>query len=259
MKKGLRGVDREEQNAAIDARLEEIDRKLDRLRVLYENFFMGVERVPPNVPRREMNRLVLELQQVQIANATMRFRFQTLLQRWVLMTTYWNRTMREIEAGTYRRDINKASRHMATRGGAAITEEEAIRLGIPLNRVKNFVARQNKVLQSRAGGAAPTAGDEPAAANEASGPPRPVPAQGATEGGGSLPGLRPGALEAFYRKYVEAHTKAAGAPPRATLEQMRAKLEKDLPRILADQRCDRVELDVAVDGAKVRLRARPVR
>jgi hypothetical protein len=40
---------------------------------------------------------------------------------------------------------------------------------------------------------------------------------------------------------------------------MRAKLEKDLPRILADQRCDRIELDVAIDGAKVRLRARPVR
>jgi hypothetical protein len=74
-----------------------------------------------------------------------------------------------------------------------------------------------------------------------------------------LPGLRPGALEDFYRKYVEAHTRAAGAPPKASLAQMRAKLEKDLPRILADQRCDRIELDVAIDGDKVRLRARPVR
>ena len=48
-------------------------------------------------------------------NATMRFRFQSLLQRWVLMTTYWNRTMREIEMGTYRRDLDKAHRHLAAR------------------------------------------------------------------------------------------------------------------------------------------------
>ena len=40
------------------------------------------------------------MQQIPIGNASMRFRFQTLLQRWVLMTTYWNRTLREIESGT---------------------------------------------------------------------------------------------------------------------------------------------------------------
>jgi hypothetical protein len=256
VKKVLRGADRGAQNEAVDARLEEIERKLDRLRVLYESFFMGVERVPPNVPRRELNRLVLELQQVQIANATMRFRFQTLLQRWVLLTTYWNRTMREIEAGTYRRDVNKAYRHMAKRGGA-ITEDEAIRLGIPANRVKNFVARQNKAVESQAAPGQTAEPDQPAATASARAPA--APPAGGGPGAGSLPGLRPGALEDFYRKYVEAHTRAAGAPPKASLEQMRAKLEKDLPRILADQRCDRIELDVAVDGTKVRLRARPVR
>src|SRR5688572_28903654 len=131
-----------------------MERKLDRLRVLYENFFMGVDRVPPNVSRRELNRLFVELQQVPIPRATMRFRFQTLLQRWVLLTTYWNRTMREIEAGTYRRDLNKASRHLAARGGA-ITEAEAVRLGIPAHRAKAFVARQSTIT---GGGSAPADG-----------------------------------------------------------------------------------------------------
>src|SRR3954471_7002543 len=81
----------------LEARIGEMERKLDRLRALYESFFMGIERAPPNVPRREMNRLILELQQEPIANSSMRFRFQAVLSRWVLMTAYWNRTLREIE------------------------------------------------------------------------------------------------------------------------------------------------------------------
>src|SRR5262245_33323689 len=105
---------------------------------------MGVERMPPNVPRRELNRLVLETQQVPIHNASLRFRFQGILQRWVLLTTYWNRTLREIEAGTYRRDLAKAQRHLAERGGV-ITEEDAIRLGIPAARARAFVARQQRL------------------------------------------------------------------------------------------------------------------
>ena len=81
---------------AITARLEEMERKVDRLRALYETFFSGIERQPPNAPRRELNRLVLEMQQIQIRNAALRFRFQSLSQKWTLMTTYWNRTLREI-------------------------------------------------------------------------------------------------------------------------------------------------------------------
>src|SRR3954447_13843717 len=98
---------------ALEDRIGEMERKLDRLRGLYESFFMGIERAPPNVPRREMNRLILEMQQVPIGNASLRFRFQSIMQRWVLFTAYWNRTMREIEAGTYRRDLARAQRHLA--------------------------------------------------------------------------------------------------------------------------------------------------
>jgi hypothetical protein len=233
---------------SLDARLEELERKMDRLRVLYENFFMGVDRTPPNVPRRDLNRLVLEMQQTPIKNATMRFRFQTLLQRWVLLTTYWNRTLREIEMGTYRRDLDRANRHLAAKGGAPMTEDEALRLGIPATRAKAFVARHNQQAAARAG--APPAATSPAPAAAAV---RPALAPQA------LPGLREGALEDFYQRYVKAHTDAVGAPPKASLEQMRAKLQKDLPKILAQQNCARVELDVAVDSGKVRLRARPVK
>jgi hypothetical protein len=80
----------------IEARLGEMEKKMDRLRSMYESYFMGMERIPPNTPRRDMNRMMLEMQQVVIGNSALRFRFQSLSQKWVLQITYWNRTMRDI-------------------------------------------------------------------------------------------------------------------------------------------------------------------
>jgi hypothetical protein len=222
-----------ESMESIDSRLEEMARKMERLRALYESFFMGIERTPPNVPRRELNRLMLETQQSPIGNATLRFKFQSLMQRWVLYTTYWNRTLQEIEAGTYRRDLARARRHITARGGS-ITEAEALALGIPANRVKAFVGRQGKVAQKGQSAAAPAA-----------------PSAEPTSG----PRLEEAQLQAFFKKYSEAHQQALGMPPKASPEQLRQKLE----RLLAGQRFDKVELDVSVEEGKIRVRARPAR
>ena len=73
------------------------------------------------------------------------------------------------------------------------------------------------------------------------------------EAGG--PGLSEEQLQSFYREFVQVHQQAAGVPPKATAEQLRGKLEK----LLAGQSFENVELDVAVEGGKVKVRARPVR
>ena len=155
----------------VSARLEEMERKIERLRAMYESFFSGIDRQPPNAPRREMNRLMLELQQVQIRNAALRFRFQSLSQKWTLMTTYWNRTLREIESGTYRKDIAKVSRRLALKG-TPLSEQEAIALGIPASRARALVARQ----AARTALGAPPAGGPPGAPQQEQGPPQPEPA-----------------------------------------------------------------------------------
>lgn len=143
-----------ESSEAIASRLDDVERKIERLRALYESFFLGVERRPPVVPRTELNRLMLELQQVTIRNAALRFRFQSVSQRWTLLVTYWNRTLREIESGTYRRDLQKAYRRTAARGDP-MTEAEATALGVPSSRAKAFVAQQNRRWTSAAAPGAP--------------------------------------------------------------------------------------------------------
>jgi hypothetical protein len=147
-----------QSSEAIAARVDDLERKMERLRALYESFFLGVERRPPVVPRQELNRLMLELQQVAIRNAALRVRFQSVSQRWTLLVTYWNRTLREIESGTYRRDLQKAYRRIAARG-EAMSEAEATALGVPASRAKAFVAQQNRRWVAPPAAGAPAPGD----------------------------------------------------------------------------------------------------
>jgi hypothetical protein len=235
----------------IENRLGEMERKIDRLRSLYESYFMGTERTPPDTLRREMNRMMLEMQQVPIGNASLRFRFQAITQKWVLHMTYWNRTLREIEAGTYRRDIARAQRHLAERGGA-ITEEEALAIGIPKNRVKAFVARQQRRVATSALRSSPTAAS-PAVLPSVAAPLPPQPASPEP----SLPGLSDQDFEGAYERYRDAHKQLGNEAQAMPKDKMRARLQKQLPRILGEQRCAQVRLEIAVEDGKVRLRAWP--
>jgi hypothetical protein len=251
----------------IETRIGEMEKKIERLRSMYESFFMGIERIPPNTARREMNRLMLEMQQVPIGNASLRFRFQSLSQKWVLHMTYWNRTMREIEAGTFRRDVARTQRHLAERGGA-ITEEEALALGIPKNRVKAFVARHQRQALKKTESVLPAVANPPAApaqtaptAGRAQPPPIPASARRSPSpevaASAPLPGLTDLDFEAGYRRYLDAHQKLGKEAEALPREKIRARLGKQLPKILEDKKCERVQLDVAVEGDKVRLRAWP--
>ncbi len=252
----------------VGARLEEMERKLERMRGLYESFFMGIERSPPEVLRRDLNRQILEMQQVPISNASLRFRYQALTQRWVLLITYWNRTMREIEAGTFSRDLAKAKRHLTTKGTSAVTLEEALAMGIPAARAKAFVAHQQAVQDRRvarakdaAAGAAQADGAPASADTPKTAPPA---AQATTAPSGvppsvALPGLSDVEMQDAYRRYLAAHQKAGIADSAPPMDKLRRSLAKQLPQILSANNCSRVRLDIAVEDGKVRLRAWPLK
>ena len=240
---------------AISARLEEMERKIDRLRAMYETFFSGVERQPPNAPRRELNRLMLEMQQVQIRNAALRFRFQSLSQRWTLMTTYWNRTMREIENGTYRKDVAKVSRRLAQKG-APLTEQEALALGIPASRARALIARQASRMPAPTAGARRRAGGRSAHDPDATVAPTPTPPPARTPARPSgIPGMTEDDLAALHRRYDEA-ARAADRPA-PSLAKLREQLTKHVPQVMAQLGTDQVTFDVAVKDGRVVLRPKP--
>lgn len=93
----------------IEHTLSELDDKVGRLRALYEQFFMGIEKLEPQTPRKEVDRVIAQLRKIQLRNTAQRFRFQTIIQRYNTMQQHWGRTLREMEAGTFRRDVLRAA------------------------------------------------------------------------------------------------------------------------------------------------------
>jgi hypothetical protein len=116
-----RGLD-PNSTEAIGELLKDLVWKIDRVKTLYEQYFMGIEKIEPMVPRKDIQRAMLQLQQIYIRNTGLRFKFNTMLQKWSIYTTYWNRTLREIENGTYIKHIQKAKR-AAEREGKALPDE----------------------------------------------------------------------------------------------------------------------------------------
>jgi len=93
-----------------EIRLSDAEVQLSRIKHLYEQWFQGIERIEPQIPRKQFDRALHELRKVKPRNTALRFRFQTLIQRYTTLQTYWRRIGRQIEEGTYRRDLLRARR-----------------------------------------------------------------------------------------------------------------------------------------------------
>jgi hypothetical protein len=105
--------------AEIEGLVAELESRLDRLRSLYDQYFMGIERLEPSVPRKDIDRRIFVLRKVQIRNTGIRFRFQMILQRYNTYQTYWQRICRKIDDGTYKRHMLRAEARFGDGVGGA--------------------------------------------------------------------------------------------------------------------------------------------
>jgi hypothetical protein len=96
----------------LDVHLDELEVRLERLRALYEQYFLGIEKIEPTIPRKDVDRRIYVLRREKIRNTGRRFKLQTIIQRYNTFQQYWQRICREIENGTYRRHLQRAERNM---------------------------------------------------------------------------------------------------------------------------------------------------
>ncbi|MDP3216205.1 MAG: hypothetical protein Q8S73_19005, partial [Deltaproteobacteria bacterium] len=96
--------------AEIQKELDELESRLERLRIKYDQYFIGIEKMLPFVQRKDVDRRFAQLHKEQFRNGGLRFRFQTMVQRFTTYQTYWGRIIRQIEEGTYKRDLIRAQR-----------------------------------------------------------------------------------------------------------------------------------------------------
>ena len=75
---------------------------------------MGFEKIPPAVVHKDVERRIYALRREQIRNTAKRFKLQMTIQRYNTFQMYWQRIMREIENGTYKRHVLRAERSMGS-------------------------------------------------------------------------------------------------------------------------------------------------
>ena len=109
--------------------LKDAETLLRRVRSLYEQWFAGIERQEPGVQRDELERLLVRLKAGPPRNTALRFRLNQVSQQYQTYTTYWKRISRQIEEGTYQRDLLRARRMRD--GGPPSLGPEARRTGAP--------------------------------------------------------------------------------------------------------------------------------
>lgn len=105
----------------IDEILNDLEVNLKRLRMEYEQFFMGLMKREPQILRGKVQKAIVKMVNEPPRNSRQKFRFNTLNSRFQVYRQLWGRTMREMEQGTYKRDKFRASIGAAKTGPAGPT------------------------------------------------------------------------------------------------------------------------------------------
>ena len=108
----------------VESVINDLERKMGRLRVIYDQYFLGIEKRPPLTLQKEVVRLVRVLERVNIRQTSLKFRYRSLVQKFQSYRSYWMRTVREIENGTYRRHVQRDKKRIERRERQRMAEEQ---------------------------------------------------------------------------------------------------------------------------------------
>lgn len=250
---GGRGAEEEEARrlAHLDKELQqevdELEKDINELRATYELFFLGVEKLEPQTQRDLVKSRLRRFQERKPRNTALRFRFQQLKARMVSLENYWQRTLRQREAGTYHRDLARMKRR----------ETERLRREAEARRGEN--ARASDAPPAAASGSSGQAIDPAAPVSSAAG-------SGRRPGSGATAPQRPSArsaedltepkLRKLYDTYLGARRRC-GESTDLRFEDMAATLRKQVPRLMAKTGATSVEFKVVIRGGKAVLKALP--
>ncbi len=192
------------------AQLTELEGELAELRAAYEQYFMGNERLPPLKKHDAFKKTYQRLKSSSVRQTAVKFRLESIGQKLLTFERLWDRTLKEIENGTYKRDLLKMKRRQqvvskrpATSDAFDIDEDLDLSDLDAEDDLSSAIAAAEKAVETKK--APPVAPVTPAIA--------PV-----TPGGGvraSVPGL--GAVTNPFAAKPAAATPAANAgPPKIT-------------------------------------------
>jgi len=110
-------TDSSEMDAATpDEEIKLLEIRLNQLKLEYEKYFLGTRPTEPAMARSEVQKMFVKWSNTRIPNTALRFKFNSLNGRYQAFKRQWDNTLRQIEAGTYKRHRFKADLHDRERG-----------------------------------------------------------------------------------------------------------------------------------------------
>jgi len=238
--------DKQTQSRVTTEHLDAIEESIELLKVSYERYFNGVDRVPPVREHENVKRSVRDLTKYRIGTTVLRFRSQNLRARLVTYEHYWTRILGMIEKGTFKRVLTESARR-----------ERLVQLGQLESQ-----AAQNASATAAGASSGSDAAAEGAAEAQSKGKDQekraavPNAARPAPSQRHQLPdGVDGKYARELYKQFVAAK-KAAGEPMAGlTYGKLVDRLAREVPK-LREKHGTEIRFEVATVEGKVRLRAR---
>jgi len=79
--------------------LDRVEPLLEQVRVLYAQYFSGVERLPPVERRKQLDQVMGSLSMMSKPTQVLQFRFKAVQSRYTSYCEQWDRKIRELESG----------------------------------------------------------------------------------------------------------------------------------------------------------------
>lgn len=203
--------------------LDGIEDAIEALKVAYERYFNGVDRIPPAREHDAVKRVIRNMMRMKATSTALRYRSRQLKARLVTYEHYWNRILGQIERGTFKRVLAVSQR------------------------------RELEAQRRRAEAAAEAEKDGGQRDTDA---PRPRPRPRSQSARHQLPdGLDAKHARQLFKDFVQAK-KAAGEPITGlTYGKLVDKLAREVPKLQAKHGGE-IRFEVATVKGRVRLRAR---
>jgi hypothetical protein len=97
--------------------LQNLESDLNELRANFEQYFLGIERIPPEKKLERYKKRYFVLKESFVRQTALKFRIQNLGQKLTTYERLWDKTLKQIEAGTFSRDLKRLKNKTQRSGG----------------------------------------------------------------------------------------------------------------------------------------------
>jgi hypothetical protein len=241
--------DRIKEQKAQERELAEIDEDIAGLRNAYEQYFLGLERKPPVLQHDRLRKRLLKLKTGNLRGTVLKFRVGTVEQKFKTYERMWERTLKEIENGTYRRDLAKLKRRTAMAAAASAKTETSAQ-----DTAQAAAGSSPGAAQAASGAADGRATLVPPSAPGRVQTTVPIRAGAAPSAPSNLSDAK---VKAIYDAYVTAKRRCQEDVSKLSLDTVASSLRRQVPELLKKHNAKDVDFKVVIKDGKAVLRAVP--